>query len=179
MNIASVFALSERKTVLVGLDLRKPKIFEDFDIKNNKGVVNYLINDATIGEIVQSTKIEHLDIITSGPIPPNPSELLMKDSMDRFISELKESYDYVILDSPPIGLVADSLTLERYADASIYIVRQGVTKKGMLNTINEKYRTGEITNMSFVLNCFEQKAKYGYGYGYGRTYLGKHARYAL
>ena len=171
INIASVFALSEKKTILLGLDLRRPKIFDDFDINNKKGIVNYLIDDASVDQIIQKTKVEHLDVITSGPIPPNPSELLMGETMKGLIDELKKEYDYIVLDTPPLGLVADALELVKHADATIYIVRQNYTKKGMFGMVNEKYRTGEITNISFVLNYFQEKAKYGYGgYGYGYGY---------
>jgi tyrosine-protein kinase Etk/Wzc len=167
INVASVFALSEKKTVLIGLDLRKPKIFDDFQINNEIGVVNYLIGDASLDGIIQKTMIDTLDVITAGPIPPNPSELLMSDRMSGMIEQLKDRYDYIVLDSPPLGLVADSLELLKYADATIYMIRQNYTKKGMLNMINEKYKTGEVKHISFVLNFFESKAKYGYGYGYG------------
>ncbi len=173
INIASVFALSNKKTIIVGLDLRKPKIFGEFEIDNKIGVVNYLINDVNLDQIIQKTKVEHLDVITSGPIPPNPSELLMGERMEEMINELKKTYDYIILDSPPIGLVADALELTKYADATLYIVRQNYTKRGMFNFINDKYKTGEVTNISFVLNFFEEKAKYGYGYGYGYGSYGK------
>ncbi len=111
INIASVFALSEKKTVLVGLDLQKPKIFDDFEINNEIGVVNYLIEEATEEEIIQKTMVDHLDVITAGPIPPNPSELLMTPRMDKLINYLKDRYDYIVLDSPPMGLVSDSLEL--------------------------------------------------------------------
>ena len=173
INIASVFALSQKKTVLVGLDLRKPKIFGDFDLDNDKGVVNYLIQDQDLKGIIQKTKLEYLDIITSGPIPPNPSELLMSDHIDLFFKELKEQYDYIILDSPPLGLVSDAMGLIKFADATLYMVRQNYTKRGMFSDINDKYKRGEVTNLSFVLNFFEEKAKYGYGYGneaYGNGY---------
>ncbi|MGK0211887.1 MAG: capsular exopolysaccharide synthesis family protein [Polaribacter sp.] len=167
INIASVFSLSKKKTVIVGLDLRKPKIFGDFDIDNTIGVVNYLIHDASLSDIIQKTQLDHLDVITSGPIPPNPSELLMGEAMEELISELKKEYDYIILDSPPLGLVADALELTKFVDATIYMVRQNYTKKGMFSIINDKYKKGEVTNISFVLNFFEEKEKYGYGYGYG------------
>ena len=167
INLASVFALSEKKTVLVGLDLRKPKIFGDFDLNNDLGVVNYLIQDSDLKAIVQKTKFEHLDIISSGPVPPNPSELLMSDRMELLIEELKEEYDYIVLDSPPLGLVSDALGLIKFADATIYMVRQNYTKRGMFLDINEKYAKGEVANLSYVLNFFEDKSKYGYGYGYG------------
>jgi len=96
MNLATVFALSEKKTVLVGLDLRKPKIFDDFQLENEAGVVNYLIGNNSLDDIIQASKIPHLDVITAGPIPPNPSELLMTDQMEVLINELKERYDYIL-----------------------------------------------------------------------------------
>ncbi|MEH6407323.1 MAG: polysaccharide biosynthesis tyrosine autokinase, partial [Leeuwenhoekiella sp.] len=170
INLATVFALSERKTILVGLDLRKPKIFSDFNLPDDIGVVNYLIGNKTLDEVVQATSIPHLDIILAGSVPPNPSELLMSDQMDAFMEELKSKYDYIILDTPPVGLVADSMELQTYADATLYILRQNFTNKGMLQLINDKYRKGEISNISFVLNCFRVKGKFGYGYGYGYGY---------
>ncbi|MBT8316135.1 MAG: polysaccharide biosynthesis tyrosine autokinase [Lutibacter sp.] len=172
INLATVFALGGKKTILVGLDLRKPKIFGDFEITNKKGVVNYLIGEEKQSAIIQHTKIENLDVITSGPIPPNPSELLIGDATDELMKNLKEQYDYIILDTPPIGLVSDSLELVKYADSTIYVVRQGYSEKGMLKMINDKYRKQEISNISIVLNDFKVKSKYGYGYGYG---YGKYA----
>ena len=170
INLASVFALSQRKTVLVGLDLRKPKIFGDFNLPNDKGVVNYLIGDSSLDEIIQPTKIPDLDVILAGAVPPNPSELLMSGQMDVLMEGLKEKYDYIILDTPPVGLVADALELDDYVDATLYIIRQHYTKKGMLRLINDKYKKKEITNISFVLNYFSAKSKLGYGYGYGYEY---------
>jgi len=170
INLASVFALSQRKTVLVGLDLRKPKIFGDFDLPNVNGVVNYLIGDSSLDEIIQPTKIPHLDVILAGAVPPNPSELLMSSQMDVLMEGLKKEYDYIILDTPPVGLVSDALELDAYVDATLYVIRQHYTKKGMLRLINDKYKKKEITNISFVLNYFSAKSKLGYGYGYGYEY---------
>lgn len=167
MNLATVFAMSGKRSVIVGLDLRKPKLFDDFNIDNNIGVVNYLIGQKKITEIVQNTHIPNLDIITSGPIPPNPAELIISDAMNELIEELKEIYDYIILDTPPVGLVSDALELAQYCDATLYIVRQAVTKKGMLSVVNEKHRRGELHNISILLNDFKKKSKYGYNYGYG------------
>lgn len=167
INLASVFALSEKKTILIGLDLRKPKIFGDFHKDNSIGVVNYLIEDANLESIIQKTEIEYLDVITSGPIPPNPSELLMGERLDNLINELKKTYDYIILDSPPLGLVSDSLELMKHVDATIYIARCNYTHKNMFTFVNEKYKTGEVKNISVMLNDYEEKAGRGYGYGYG------------
>lgn len=164
-NIATVFALSGKKTVIVVLDLRKPKIFEDFNLPNTFGVVNYLIGQKTIEEVIQKTHVPHLDVITAGPVPPNPSELILGDSMKELLDDLKTRYDYIILDTPPVGLVSDALELAQYCDVTLYIIRQNVTKKRMLNIINDKHRKKELTNVSIILNGFENKAKYGYGYG--------------
>ncbi|MGB3345590.1 MAG: polysaccharide biosynthesis tyrosine autokinase [Aequorivita sp.] len=176
INIASVFALSEKRTVLVGLDLRKPKIFGDFNIDNTVGVVNYLINEADVDTIIQKTQLEFLDVIPSGPIPPNPSELLIGERLDKLIDTLKERYDYIILDSPPLGLVSDSLELIKHVDATLYMVRFNYTHKNMLTFVNEKYKTGEVKHISLVLNEYVEKSGRGYGYGYGYGY-GKYGSY--
>jgi polysaccharide biosynthesis transport protein len=170
INIATVFALSEKKTVIVGLDLRKPKIYQDFKIENNIGAVNYLIGQKTLEEITQRTPIPFLDFIPAGPIPPNPAELIMGESMAEMLSELRAKYDYIILDTPPVGLVSDALELTPFCDATLYIVRQNVTKRDMLTLVNNKHKRGELSNISIILNNFENKAKYGYEYGYGYGY---------
>ncbi len=169
INLATVFALSEKRTVVVGLDLRKPKLFEDFQITNSKGIVNYLIGDQSLEQITQATHIPFLDIITSGPIPPNPSELIISEIMSQLMQELKTKYDYIILDTPPIGLVADALELVQYIDITLYVVRQNITKKGMINILNNKTNKDEIKNVSILLNGFESKKKFGYSnrYEYG------------
>lgn len=167
INVATVFALSGKKTILLGLDLRKPKIFGDFGINNDLGVVNYLIGQKTIEDIVVNTEIENLDLITSGPIPPNPSELLISEKLSELIEELKGEYEYIILDTPPLGLVSDPLELIDYADVSLYVVRQGYSKREMLNVINEKHKNKQIKNVSIVYNDYEHKGNYGYSYNYG------------
>jgi capsular exopolysaccharide synthesis family protein len=170
LNIATVFALSEKKTVIIGLDLRKPKMFEEFSISNEIGVVNYLIKQKTLDEIIIPTHIPFLDVIVSGPIPPNPAELIMSDGMKEMIDELKKKYDYIILDTPPVGLVSDALELAQYCDVTLYIVRQNFTKKDMITLLNNRVKRGELNNTSIILNGFQNKAKYGAGYGYGYGY---------
>lgn len=173
INLATVFALSDKKTVIVGLDLRKPRIFDDFQIDNVTGVVNYLIGQKTIDEVIQSTHIPFLDVISSGPIPPNPSELLMGEAMKEMIEELKLKYDYIVLDTPPVGLVSDALELSQFCDATIYVTRQGFTKKGMLGVVNEKHKRGELHNISILFNGFKNDVRYGYGYAYGYGVYGE------
>lgn len=179
VNIATVFALSDKKTVILGLDLRKPRLADEFCIENNQlGIVNYLIRQNTLEEITNSTQIANLDVILSGPIPPNPSELILSDAMKELIDELKQKYDYIILDTPPVGLVSDASELVQYADVTLYIVRQNYTKKDMITLLNNKVKRGELSNASIVFNGFENKAKYGstygYGYGYGAYSNGYH-----
>ena len=170
LNIATVFALSEKKTVIIGLDLRKPKIFDDFNLTNEVGIVNYLIKQKTVDEIINHTHIPFLDVIVSGPIPPNPAEMIMSDGMKELIEELKKKYDYIILDTPPVGLVSDALELAQYCDVTLYIVRQNFTKKEMITLLNNRVKRGELNNTSIILNGFQNKAKYGAGYGYGYGY---------
>lgn len=170
LNIATVFALSEKKTIILGLDLRKPKIFDDFNIKNELGAVNYLIGEKKLEEVIQKTHVPFLDVITSGPIPPNPSELILGDSMKEMINELKKTYDYIVLDTPPVGLVSDALELSQYCDVTLYVVRQNFTKKEMLTLLNNRTKRGELNNVSIIFNGYENKAKYGVGYGYGYGY---------
>lgn len=176
INIATIFALSEKKTVIVGLDLRKPRLADEFNLTNQIGVVNYLIKQKSLNEITNSTQIPNLDIILSGPIPPNPSELIISEAMKELIDELKQKYDYIILDTPPVGLVSDALELVQYADVTLYIVRQNYTKKDMITLLNTRVKRGELNNTSIVLNGYENKAKYGtaYGYGYGVYSNGYH-----
>ncbi len=167
INIATVYALSEKRTILVGVDLRKPRIFGDFDFKNDVGVVNYLIGQKSLEEITHTSGIPYLDVISSGPIPPNPSELIMGENMNNLLNELKQKYDYIILDTPPLGLVTDALEIAENTDVILYIVRQNYTKKEMIKSLNNRVKRGELKNVSLILNDFENKAKYGYGYGYG------------
>jgi capsular exopolysaccharide synthesis family protein len=170
LNIATVFALSEKRTVILGLDLRKPKLFDEFNLTNEVGVVNYLIKQKTVDEIINPTHIPFLDVIFSGPVPPNPAEMILSEGMKDLIEELKAKYDYIILDTPPVGLVSDALELAQYCDVTLYIVRQNFTKKEMITLLNNRIKRGELNNTSIILNGFQNKAKYGAGYGYGYGY---------
>ncbi len=170
INLASVFAMSGKKTVLLGFDLRKPKMHEEFDFDNSVGVVNYLIGEKNLDDIVIESPIENLDFITSGPVPPNPSEMILSESTDELFEKLKEKYEYIVVDTPPVGLVSDALGLFKFSDAVIYIIRQNYTQRGMPKMIDDKYVHGEVKNISYVLNDFKVQNRYGDGYGYGYGY---------
>jgi len=178
MNLASAFAILGKKTVILGADMRKPKIFEDFGLKNDIGMSNYLINQATLSEIIQPTGHENIVLISAGPIPPNPSELIGSERMEQLMKELKEEFDVVVIDTPPLCLVTDALQLTEYSDANIYIVRHNVTSKSQLKFINEIYKEKKVPNLGIVVNDFKRSRLgysydygYGYGYGYGTGYI--------
>ncbi|HIP26944.1 MAG TPA: sugar transporter, partial [Flavobacteriaceae bacterium] len=137
---------------------------------NKEGMSNYLIGQKTLEEVTIKTQISNLDLILSGPTPPNPSELILNELTEDLFKTLKEKYDYIIVDTPPIGLVADALELFKYSDANIYVIRQGYSQKGMPKMIDDKYKNREVENISFILNDFVVNNKYGYGTGYGYGY---------
>jgi tyrosine-protein kinase Etk/Wzc len=171
MNLSSVLAIGGYRTLLIGVDLRKPKIFQDFKLDNSFGLTNYLIGKADKEKIVQKTELANLDIITAGPTPPNPSELIMSAAFYNLIEEYKKEYDYIILDTPPIGLVADGLDIMKHSDIVFYVARQNVSKKNYFNMINEIYANEKEKNVGLIFNDVNFAAVYGYGYGaYGYGY---------
>ncbi len=161
-NLALTYA-AYGKTVLVGFDLRRPRIYNDFNLTNELGVSNFLIGREKLEAIVQKTKLPTLDIITSGPTPPNPVELIDSEQTNSFVSLLKSRYEYIIMDTAPVGLVTDAYLLMKYTDSNLYIVRQNYTKKQELSHILEEVEQKGIKRMSVVLNDVERKA-YGNNY---------------
>lgn len=174
MNIASIIAISGKKTLLVGLDLRKPRIYQDFLLSNDYGMTTYLIGKTPFEKIIQKNGVENLDVITSGPIPPNPAELLETDHLKEFFEKVKDIYDYIIIDTPPVGLVSDTLHIMKYADMCVYVVRQNYSQKKFLDYLNEISRTTNFPNLGIVMNDVKiKRSRYGYGnynYGYGSGY---------
>ena len=155
----------------IGADLRKPKIQESFNVDPEKGLSNYLINKAKLKDIITKSKINNLDVISSGPTPPNPSELLESKNMSQLIEKLNNEYDFVIIDTPPIGLVTDGAVLMKKADINLFIVRHGFTKIKSLSIINTLHQQNIIKNINIVINDYKyNNAEYGYGYGYGYGY---------
>lgn len=170
VNLATVLSLCEKKTLLIEADLRRPGVFQDFKTNKEPGLVDILSGRHMVEEVVQASGIPHLDLIVAGKIPVNPAELLISERMDSVMVQLRESYDYILIDTPPLGVVSDAFSLMQYADASLYVIRQDYTKSGMLETINERYKSGEVKNLKFVLNHFVYSTKYGYEPGYGNSY---------
>lgn len=169
INLATVFAMSGKKTLIVGADMRKPKIFSDFGLSNHVGLSGYLSNINTLQEVIQFTSIENLHLISGGPVPPNPSELLLSPRFELLMQSALDAYDYVILDTPPVALVSDAFLLSKYVDHTIFVVRQNYTPKGFLKDLRDSLATGRLKNASVLLNDI-YKSGLGYGYGYGHSY---------
>lgn len=168
MNLASIYALYEKKTVLLGFDLRKPKIFKNFKLNNTVGLSTYYIQKNSIQEIIQKTKFDNLDIIMAGPIPPNPAELIASAKTKTLFEELLKRYDYIIIDTPPLGLVTDAFLLLEHTDVNLFIVRQHFTIKKVFESIIRDIEEKKIPNFSILINDVKlEKGSYGYGYGYG------------
>lgn len=178
LNLAMSITLTGKKVALMEVDLRKPKISKYLGINRDPGISNYLINKATIENIIKPTQYPNLFIISAGPIPPNPTELISAPKFAEMMEELKARFDYVIIDSAPIGPVTDSQLLAKYANTTIYVVRHNLTPKVFLRMIDDLYRQQKFNNMSVVFNGLRQRgfsflsygygyASYGYGYGYG------------
>jgi len=175
INLAGIMAMAEKKTVLLNLDMRKPTLHERFSLSNKHGMSTLLSGNTSLSMVIQKTENEYLDVITSGPVPPNPSELIQSELMERVLDKLKEVYDVIILDTPPIGLVVDAKTLMHLTDTSIYVLRADYSKKAYLRSIKEISAIKEISGLSILLNDVKQgQAGYGYGYGYGYYEEGKH-----
>ena len=181
-NLAVSFALLNKKVILIGLDIRKPRLAELFEIDNHtNGITNVLVLDNPTKEdirrqILPSEVNNNLDLLMSGPIPPNPAELIARPSLDKIVNLLKEDYDYIIIDTAPIGLVTDTLQIARVANTTVYVCRADYTPKDSFKFINALARENKLPNMSLVINGIDMsKKKYGYYYGYGK--YGKYGKY--
>jgi len=175
INLGITLALSNKKVVLLGLDLRKPKLATYLEADLSKGISNYLIGQSSLADIVQHDKDNpNLSFVTSGPIPPNPAELILSGRMEQLLKELSEQFDYILIDTPPIGLVSDALLLRKYVDNILIIVRHKLTRKIMLKNLERMYSNNELENASIVFNGIKQGKKY---YGYGGYYYGKNQGY--
>lgn len=170
LNLGITLALSNKKVIILGLDLRRPKLGLYLNSSNNQGISNYLVQQATVDDIIQKFPDNpNLSFITSGPIPPNPSELLLNNRMLQLIETLKEHYDYILLDTPPIGLVSDALLLGKLVDTSLLIVRHKTTYKNMVRNLEEMYTKNELQKPHIIYNAVKDSKNY-YSYGYNQDY---------
>jgi capsular exopolysaccharide synthesis family protein len=167
INLATVFAMSNKKTLIVGADMRRPRIYQDFNRSNDQGLSTYLSGISDFDQVVQNTEIENLFLVSGGPVPPNPSELLLTGKFEEFIKKALEIYDFVLIDTPPLALVTDAFVMSKFVDHTVFVMRQNYSPKEFVRSIDEYYRSGKIKNISILLNDIY---KSGLGYGYGQSY---------
>ncbi len=171
LNLGASLALVDRPTVILEMDLRKPKLHSVLKMDNTIGLSNYLIQESTLDDVIKEIPgFPNYHIITSGPIPPNPSELLSSPMLEQLITELRSRYAYVIIDSPPIGLVTDAQLIAPHVDATMFMVRHEHTPKTYLKMIDTLYRENRFQRLNLILNAVGEGASYQYGYGYGGYY---------
>ncbi len=181
-NLAMSLALMGKKVIVVGLDIRKPRLVRLFNLKANKqGITTYISSDDESYDLLEE-QIFHgvgnpnLDVLPAGMIPPNPSELISREQLDRAIQHLRDHYDYVLLDTPPVGLVSDTLSIARTADITLFVCRADYTPRSSFELINELKREEKMPKLNIVLNGLDmKKKKYGYYYGYGK--YGRYSKY--
>ena len=180
LNLASAYSLAGNRTVLVSFDLRRPRIYKEFNLDNEKGITTYLIGRDSIEDIIMPTGYDNLFVIPSGPIPPNPSELASSDKSAELINELKKKFDFIIVDSAPIGAVSDTYSIAFLADATIILVRHNKTLRQLLKDTIEDCKLNGISNISILMNdirsdlrMYGYRGRYGYVYGYEYSYGNK------
>jgi len=167
LNLGGVMALSHKKVLLLDLDMRKPKsnsFFKDAD--KSKGISTILIRKNTWEECLTKSSLPKFDFIPAGPHPPNPSELLLNGEFSQLLSELKKHYDYIIMDTPPVGIVTDGIMAMKHADISVYIFRANYSKKDFIDTLNRIIRINKFENITSILNAVPSSSETAYGYGY-------------
>lgn len=170
LNLSASLASAGNKVVLVNLDVRKPKLHEYIDLPNNVGVVNYLIGQRSVEQLVQPTPVNNLFFIASGPVPPNPAELISNPRMAQFITDLENTYDFIIIDCSPSGLVTDAQIVAPLVDGTIFVVRHEYTPKAALINLAAIYKAKSMPALTVVYNGVKGSSTYGYGYGYGSVY---------
>lgn len=171
LNLAASIAQSGKKVILLGMDFRAPKILKYLELADRNGITNFISDKETnLKDVIFRTDlIENLDILPSGTIPPNPAELLMSDRVVELFEKIKAEYDYVIVDTAPVGMVTDTLIISKYADAFLFVVRANVIEKKQLNIAESCYKEKRLPNMTILLNGTDTRNGYGYGYGYGQA----------
>jgi capsular exopolysaccharide synthesis family protein len=177
-NLAAIMAVNNKKVLLVGADLRRPRLHKIFDIKNDKGLSSYLIGKYSFNEIVVKSEVKGLSITSSGPLPPNPAELLENGNFERFMKEARENFDYIILDNPPVSFVTDGILIGRHADVNLFLLREGYSHREQIKFINNLVEKKTINKIALVLNDVKVSGlgyRYslgGYNYESGNKYYG-------
>ena len=168
-KLGNVIAQGDKSVIILDLDMRKSNQHTNYNLSNTKGMSTLLTHKHTLQEVIQKTSHENLHIITGGPTPPNPTELIMSKMLERVIEKLTQRYDYILIDSPPIGLVADATKLMYLSDLTLVVFKAHTSKKDFIKNIMRLTQDPKI-HKGIILNAMSQEDKYGYGYGYGYGY---------
>jgi tyrosine-protein kinase Etk/Wzc len=161
-NLASSIASVGYKTILIDVDLRRPTLHTYLNDSNSKGLSNFLTNQTPINEIIQETFVKSLDFIAAGPVPPNPSELIESGGLEALIVHLKKQYDYIIIDTTPVGIVADSLLISKYADQILLVCRNNYTREDIFTEVIDKFHLNGLVNFDVIFNDINfKKSNYG------------------
>jgi capsular exopolysaccharide synthesis family protein len=185
VNLAAIIAQGSKKTLLVSLDLRKPKVHKVFNLENKTGLSSYLIEKATFDQVVKPTNIKNLFVTVAGPVPPNPAELIETPRMEEFMQQAIREFELIILDTPPLAIVTDAMLLSRHAHATLFVVRANYSSNDVLKLVDELYQREDVHNLGIVVNDikfdhflygnkygYKYGYSYGYGYGQGQGYFG-------
>ncbi|QCR22811.1 polysaccharide biosynthesis tyrosine autokinase [Pontibacter sp. SGAir0037] len=170
VNLSCEMAMSGKRTVLIESDMRKPTFSKYFNTSNEAGLSSYLTKGLPLEEVLQKTEVENLDIISAGPIPDNAIQLLELPRMRELIEKLRMNYDYIVIDTPPIGFVSEYFILMKHMDTNLYVVKHKYTNKDMLEQINELYASKRVKNIYTVINDLDYSNTYEYGYKKKATY---------
>src|SRR6188508_3187441 len=178
-NLGGVMALAGKKTVMLEFDIRKPKLFSGMKLNSKQGITNFLVGKAEMADLpVKIPGYDNLYGISCGPVPPNPAELLLDSRVEEMFNWLKANFDVILIDTAPVGMVSDAMTLGNFANTTLYVVRQGYTYKKQISLIDELYHDNRLPRISIIINDVKLKpgygyygyGRYGYGYGYGGGY---------
>jgi len=167
-NMGAVIGLAGKKTIVLEFDIRKPRVLTGLKMGKHKGIINYLTGNSPLDELIlEIPGSENLYVLPCGPIPPNPSEMLLDARVEELFLTLRRQFDVIIIDTAPVGMVSDAMTLGKFADCTLYLTRQGHTFKKQISLIDEIYQGNKLPRISVVINDVKLKPGYGY-YGYGR-----------
>ncbi len=168
INMGAVLALAGKRTVILEFDIRKPKVLSGIGMPKGQGITNYLVGKTKLEDLIKPVPDqENLFVLGCGPIPPNPAELLLDPKVEQMFEWLRNNFDIVLVDTAPVGMVSDAMTLSKFADCTLYLVRQGHTFKKQIALIDEFYQANKLPKLSIIVNDVKLKPGYGY-YGYGR-----------
>jgi capsular exopolysaccharide synthesis family protein len=186
-NLAAILSMSGKKVLLMGLDLRKPRIHKIFGINNETGISNFLIGEEKFENVLLKTEVENLWYAPAGPVPPNPAELIESEAMGDFIDKARKKFDYIIIDTPPVAIVTDALLVSHFTDFYLFVVRQRYSSKNTLELVEELNRNESIKSLGIIINDISISGYYGYGlrygyslgygFNYGYNYYNQYGRY--